>query len=239
MTAVSEPLPLIGLSTYRQQATWGSWERRAAILQVAYVDCVAEAGGRPVMLPPADGPGASARSAELLAQRLDALVLVGGADVDPSRYGAQRDNATGAAHPWRDDNELALLGAFLESRRPVLGICRGTQILNSFLGGTLHQHLPDVTGSKDHQPLPGEFGEVRVLTEPGSVVASVMGEGFSVACSHHQAIDVLGTGLAVTARSEDGVIEAVELGSGFVVGVQWHPEQKADTRLFRALVEAC
>ncbi len=166
-------------------------------------------------------------------------MLVGGADVDPSRYRAQRDDATGEPHPWRDENELALLGSFLDARRPVLGICRGTQVINTFLGGTLHQHLPDVTGSKDHQPLPGEFGEVRVLAEPGSVVASVMGEAFCVACSHHQAIDVLGDGLAVTARSEDGVIEAVELGTGFVVGVQWHPEQKADTRLFRALVEAC
>jgi putative glutamine amidotransferase len=174
-----------------------------------------------------------------LAASLDALVLVGGADVDPARYGAGRDEATGEPHPWRDDNEFTLLGSFLEARRPVLGICRGAQLINTFLGGTLHQHLPDVTGSKDHQPLPGEFGEVRVKTVPGSRVAAVMGETFDVACSHHQAIDKLGAGLVVTAHCEDGVVEAVELGPGFVVGVQWHPEQKADTRLFRALVEAC
>lgn len=191
------------------------------------------------MLPPTQGAGAGPGSAASLAERLDALVLVGGADVDPSRYGSPHDEATGELHPWRDDNELALLGSFLDLRRPVLGICRGTQVLNTFLGGTLHQHLPDLTGSKDHQPKPGEFGEVRVKTEPGSKVAAAMGESFSVACSHHQAIDELGTDLVVTARSDDGVVEAVELGTGFVVGVQWHPEQKDDTRLFRALVEAC
>ncbi len=229
----------MGLTTYRQQATWASWERAAAILQAAYVDCVAKAGGRPVMLPPADGPGVSSGSAASLAERLDALVLVGGADVDPSRYGAERDVHTGVSHPWRDENELTLLGSFLEAGRPVLGICRGAQVLNAFLGGTLHQHLPDVTGRTNHQPAPGEFGEVRVSSERGSKVADVMGESFIVACSHHQAIDKPGAGLAVTAYSDDGVIEGVELGDGFVVGVQWHPEQKADTRLFRALVEAC
>jgi gamma-glutamyl-gamma-aminobutyrate hydrolase PuuD len=174
-----------------------------------------------------------------LAERLDALVLVGGADVEPSRYGAPPHASTGESHPWRDDNELTLLGTFLDAGRPVLGICRGAQVLNTFLGGTLHQHLPDITGSKDHQPAPGEFGEVRVSSERGSRVAAVMGETFSVACSHHQAIDKPGSGLVVTAHSGDGVIEAVELAGGFVVGVQWHPEQQADTRLFRALVEAC
>jgi len=191
------------------------------------------------MLPPAEGPGSSAGSAASIADRLDALVLVGGADVDPSRYGARRDEATGRSHPWRDDNELTLLESFMRAGRPVLGICRGAQILNTFLGGTLYQHLPDVTGNKDHQPLPGEFGEVNVTSEPGSKVAAVMGETFSVACSHHQAVDRLGAGLVVTAHSDDGIAEAVELEDGFVVGVQWHPEQKADTRLFRALVEAC
>ena len=203
------------------------------------MDCVAEAGGRPVMLPPAEGPGSSAGSAASIADRLDALVLVGGADVDPSRYRACREEATGKSQPWRDDNELTLLESFMSRGRPVLGICRGTQILNTFLGGTLHQHLPDVTGNKDHQPLPGEFGEVSVKSEHGSRVQAVMGEAFNVACSHHQAIDRPGEGLVVTAHSGDGVVEAVELGTGFVVGVQWHPEQKADTRLFRALVEAC
>jgi putative glutamine amidotransferase len=239
MTGTSERAPLVGLTTYRQPATWGSWERPAAILQAAYVDCVANAGGRPVLLPPAEGPGVTAGSAASLAANLDALVLVGGADLDPARYGAGRDDSTGDPHPWRDENEISLLGSFLDASRPVLGICRGTQLINTFLGGTLHQHLPDLTGSKDHQPLPGEFGEVRVTSEPGSRVAAVMGEVFEVACSHHQAIDKLGAGLVVTAHSDDGVLEAVELGTGFVVGVQWHPEQKADTRLFRALVEAC
>jgi putative glutamine amidotransferase len=127
----------------------------------------------------------------------------------------------------------------MRAGKPVLGVCRGTQILNTFLGGTLHQHLPALTGDSVHQPGPGEFGEVDVKSVAGSRVGKVMGESFSVACSHHQAIDKLGEGLTVTARSEDGVVEAVELATGFVVGVQWHPEQQGDNRLFGALVEAC
>jgi putative glutamine amidotransferase len=232
-------VPLIGLSTYRESSKWGSWDREAAILQTAYVDCVAEAGGRPVMLPPSEGEGASKESARVVASRLDALVLVGGADLDPSRYGAEREVETAVTHPWRDENELWLVEAFLDAGRPVLGVCRGHQVLNVVLGGTLHQDLPAVTGDRTHQPRPGEFGEVTVVSEAGSLVAKAMGESFRVMCSHHQAIDRLGRGLEVTARSEDGVIEAVELGTGFVAGVQWHPEQTGDTRLFRELVEAC
>jgi putative glutamine amidotransferase len=230
------------LSTYREQAVWGSWDRPAGVLQTAYLDCVAQAGGRPVMLPPADGPGSGGDSSISLADRLDALILTGGADVDPARYGAVRQAATGPAHTWRDDNELQLLASFLKSGKPVLGICRGHQIINTFLGGTLHQHIPDVNRSTSHQPAPGEFGETKIRAELGSVVADVMGDVFSVMCSHHQSIDVVGRGLHVTARADDGIIEAVEAesdGAPFLVSVQWHPEQSMDTRLFRALVEAC
>jgi putative glutamine amidotransferase len=191
------------------------------------------------MLPPAVGPGASNGSAARVAAKLDALVLVGGADLDPALYGAQRDPETGEAQPLRDHNELALLEGFMNAGKPVLGVCRGTQLLNSFLGGTLHQHLPEITGNRRHQPGPGRFGDTFVKAEPGSNVAKAMGETFTVACSHHQAIDVLGRGLVVTAWSDEGVTEAVELDRGFVVGVQWHPEQLDDTRLFTGLVSAC
>lgn len=234
--------PVVGLSTYRDEARWGPWDREAAILSVSYIDCVAQAGGRPVLVPPADGPGAGGDSAKRVAERLDALVLVGGADVDPERYGAVRDMATGPANAWRDDNELAVLGAFLEAGKPVLGVCRGLQVINTFFGGTLHQHLPDVIGSKAHQPAPGQFEENKVRAVPGSVVEQIMGDEFSVLCCHHQSIDVVGRGLTVTAQAGDGVIEAVEsddAGGPFLVAVQWHPEQSMDLKPFRALVEAC
>lgn len=235
------------MTTYRQQASWASWNRPGAVVATSYVDCVTAGGGRAVLLPPLSGPGAppgdvasSVSEAALeLARRLDALVLVGGADVDPSTYGESRSAETEETHPWRDDNERRVLESFLEAGKPVLGVCRGVQVLNTFLGGTLHQHVPAVIGSSVHQPAPGEFGEVKVHSEPGSRVARAVGDTFVVLCSHHQAIDVVGRGLVVTARADDGVVEAVELDSGFVVGVQWHPEESGDTRLFRALVEAC
>ena len=244
-------VPLVGVTTYRQHASWASWDRPGAVVATSYVDCVSDGGGRAVMLPPLEGPGVrsyavasasaedAAAAAMAVAERLDALVLVGGADVDPASYGESRSEETVETHPWRDENELRLVECFLNAGKPVLGICRGTQILNTFLGGTLHQHIPDVIGSSAHQPGPGEFGEVKVRSEPDSRVSRIIGDSFSVLCSHHQAIDRLGSGLVVTARSDDGVVEAVELDSGFVVGVQWHPEESADARLFRALVEAC
>jgi putative glutamine amidotransferase len=245
-------VPLVGVTTYRQQASWATWDRPAAVVTTSYVDCVSDGGGRAVLLPPLDGPGAradsgpadsvrveAAEAAQSVAERLDALVLVGGADVDPSCYGGERSDKTIQTHPWRDENELRLLECFLQARKPVLGVCRGAQILNTFYGGTLFQHLPDVIGSSAHQPGPGEFGEVKVHSEHDSRVYRIIGDSFGVLCSHHQAIDRLGSGLVVTARSDDGVVEAVELDSGFVVGVQWHPEQSGDARLFRALVEAC
>jgi putative glutamine amidotransferase len=240
-------VPLVGVTTYRQHASWATWDRPGAVVQTSYVDCVTGGGGRAVMLPPLEGPGELvgslgprvADSAVLVAARLDALVLVGGADVDPSRYGQKRSEKTVETHPWRDENEIRLLDCFLQAGKPVLGVCRGAQVLNTFLGGTLYQHLPDVIGSSAHQPGPGEFGERKIWSEPGSKVSQVIGDTFSVLCSHHQAMDRLGSGLAATAHTEDGVIEAVELAGGFVVGVQWHPEQSGDTRLFRALVEAC
>lgn len=238
-------MPLIGLTSYRQRASWGSWDREAAIVQTSYVDCVSAASARPVVVPPLE-PGPLRGSAEVVAAKLDGLVLVGGADVGPENYGDGRDPETVETHPWRDASELALVGAFVEARKPVLGVCRGAQVLNTYLGGTLHQHLPRLLGLAAHQPAPGEFGEMKVRAVPGSLVAAIVSDAVStVMCSHHQAIDRLGRGLVVSARSDDGVVEAVEadpsgeLAGQFVVGVQWHPEQSGDTRLFEAIVGAC
>ena len=135
--------------------------------------------------------------------------------------------------------ELGLLTAALRADLPLLAVCRGMQLLNVGLGGDLVQQLPDLVGSKRHQPRPGGFGRVSVTTEEGSIARTLLGERAEVLCSHHQAIGVLGRDLTVTARSDDGVIEAVELaGRRFVVGVQWHPEESGDPRLFAALVSA-
>jgi putative glutamine amidotransferase len=231
--------PLVGVTTYRQVATWGSWEREAAVLPASYVDCVAAVGGRPLLLPPSGGPGAEPASAAAVVAVLDALVLVGGGDVDPACYGALPDPATAGVSRLRDDGELALLGAALDAGLPVLAICRGLQVLNVHRGGTLIQHVPDVVGHTGHQPATGCFGTTEVHTEPGSRLSKVIGDAAAVQCSHHQAVDRLGSGLVVTAHAPDGLIEAVELSSApFVVGVEWHPEQDGDLRLFEALVGA-
>ena len=139
----------------------------------------------------------------------------------------------------RDDLELALLDGALDRDLPVLAVCRGHQVLNTLLGGTLVQHLPDLLGSTRHQPAAGAFGPVTVLTEPGTHVHRLLGPSAEVLCSHHQSVDAVGESLLVSARSDDGVVEAVEvLGRTFAVGVQWHPEESGDVRLFAGLVDA-
>ena len=232
-------MAVVGVTTYRQRSSWGPWDRDAAVLPASYLDCVAAVGARPVLLPPGGAPSADPRAATDVVEALDALVLVGGGDVDPRRYGRSPHPATAGVSAGRDESESLLLAAALRADLPVLAICRGMQLLAVERGGSLHQHLPDVVGAATHQPAPGCFAPVRVTLEPGSLVAKAMGEVATVRCSHHQAVDVAGDGLVVTARAADGVVEAVELsGARFVVGVQWHPEEDADLRLFRALVEA-
>jgi putative glutamine amidotransferase len=233
-------IPLIGVTTYVARAAWGSWERPAAILPESYYELVAAAGARPVLLPPLRTAESGPRfgAAEVVAA-LDGLVLTGGGDVDPSTYGEAALDAVGGVNPVRDESERALLAAALALQLPVLAICRGCQILNVELGGTLHQHLPDVVGHDGHRRAPSVFDKVEVTTQPGTRTAAVFGPGPTVLCSHHQAIDALAQGLVPTARAGDGVIEAVELaGADFVLGVQWHPEESGDERPFASLVEA-
>ena len=233
-------IPLIGLTTYVADVQWGSWERRSGVLPQSYFELVAAAGGRPLLVPPPstapDGPGAGAD--EVIAV-LDGLVLTGGGDVDPGEYGEAPDAEVGGVDHHRDASERALLAAALRADLPVLAICRGCQVLNVELGGTLHQHLPDVIGHLAHRSAPSVFGDVDVDTVPGSKAAEVFGAKPVVRCSHHQAIRDLGRGLVPTASTDDGVIEAVELQSArFVLGVQWHPEEQGDRRPFDALVRA-
>ena len=233
----SEARPLIGLTTYRQQARSGVWDAEASFLHGVYLDGVTLAGGIAVLLPPQPvDPGIAAR----VLDGVDALVVTGGADIAPGRYRQAPHPATGPPAEARDAWEFALLAEALRRRMPVLGICRGAQALNVALGGTLHQHLPDLLGHTNHQRGPAVFASSTVRVADGSRLAGLLGAAAEARCHHHQAIDRLGDGLVVSATGGDGVIEAVELpGEHFVLAVQWHPEQSlADLRLFAALVDA-
>ncbi|GAA2413663.1 gamma-glutamyl-gamma-aminobutyrate hydrolase family protein [Streptomyces coeruleofuscus] len=222
--------PLIGVSTYLESgARWGVWELEAALLPVGYPRLVQRAGGLAAMLPPDDPAHAAAAVA-----RLDGLVIAGGPDVEPVRYGAEPHPRTGPPARERDAWELALIDAALTAGVPLLGICRGMQLLNVALGGTLVQHLDG------HAEVVGVFGNHAVKPVPGSLYAGVVPEETSVPSYHHQAVDRLGTGLVPSAYADDGTVEALELpsGEGWVLGVQWHPEMGEDVRVMRALVEA-
>lgn len=223
--------PRIGLTTYYTQARWGVWHGAAALVPASYLDAVVAAGGAPLLLPPV-GPGTDVLDA------VDALIVIGGTDVDPATYGADALPTT-ISEPRRDETDLALTAAALERGMPLLAICRGAQVLNVALGGSLVQHLPDVLGHDDYRPEPGVFGRVGYTTTPGSRIASIVGEQGMSPCYHHQAIDRVADGLRVTARSADGVVQAVERdGGAFALGVQFHPEEDAsDRRLFTAFLD--
>ncbi len=272
-------IPLIGITTYNDVARWRDWSAPAAVLPRSYVDAVRRAGGRPVLLPPG---GTAAEAATTIAD-LDGLVVAGGGDVDPSRYGAAMHPATGAPDAERDAWELAMLDCALEAGLPLLAICRGIQLLNVIRGGTLHQHLPHVVGHEEHSGIADDFGRHmvrigeagaigRILTPNGPSANGSSANGSSsnghraagfdwpardghwleVPTHHHQAVDRLGEGLAATAWAADGTVEAVEFAgapgpagpagapdpAGFAIGVQWHPEEGDDPRLFRALARA-
>ena len=238
--------PVIGITTYEDQASWRGWSARAAMLPYVYVDAVRRSGGRAVMLP----PGGDDEEASATVASLDGLVVTGGPDIDPARYGASRHPRTQAPATLRDAWDLAVTGHALRLGVPLLAICRGMQVLNVCRGGTLHQHLPDLVGHGRHDGPPNGFGLHHVRISPESMLAGILPpepeDGFlDVPTHHHQAVDLLGDGLKVVAWEEDGTIEAVEAGpselggiSGFVIGVQWHPEQGSDPRLFTALVSA-
>jgi putative glutamine amidotransferase len=237
--------PLIGITTYADAASWRGWTMAAALLPRSYVDAVRRGGGRPVLLP----PGGSAREAADTVAGLDGVVIAGGGDVDPSYYGAARHPRTAVISPERDAWELAVLNSALAAAVPVLAICRGIQLLNVARGGTLHQHLPQVVGHEGHSGEPAAFGWHAVRVAETGAVARILGPGgaggldgnwLDVPTHHHQAIDRLGRDLVASAWAADGTIEAVEpeRSRGFVIGVQWHPEEGDDPRLFAALVRA-
>ncbi len=224
--------PVIGITSYAQDARWGVWHLPAALVPLAYVDAVERAGGRAVVIPPAE------EDVEETLDMLDAVVFSGGADVDPARYGAEPHSATDAPQIRRDAGELALLRAALERDMPTLAICRGFQLLNVARGGDLVQHLPDAVGNDVHKQVPGEFAVHPVEVKEGSRLEAIVGGTSDVTSHHHQGLGRVGDGLVETAWAADGTLEAVEdPARRFVVGVQWHPEAGEDAALFQALVE--
>ncbi|MER5480874.1 gamma-glutamyl-gamma-aminobutyrate hydrolase family protein [Streptomyces sp. NPDC002734] len=224
--------PVVAIASYLEQARWNIWDARAAVIHESYVRGVTANGGRAVVLPPDD------LDADVL-DRVDGLLLPGGVDIDPVLLGQPRHTETDRAQPLRDAGELLLLRGALERDMPVLGVCRGLQLLALEYGGSLHQHLPDVLGHHGHCPAEGVFGEHAAQFAAGSVMAEVYGPRTRVNSHHHQGIDDPGA-LRVTGRSDDGLAEAVEDPSRrFVVGVQWHPEVSCDDALFARFVAAC
>jgi len=223
--------PVIGITSYAQDAKWGVWHVPAALVPLAYVDAVERAGGRAVLIPPSE------EGVEETLAALDAVIFSGGADVDPSRYGADPHPETDTPQTRRDAGEMALLKAALERDMPVLAICRGFQLLNVARGGDLIQHLPEEVGHDVHKEVPGEFAVHPVEVKDGTRLADLVGERSDVTSHHHQALGRVGEGLVETAWAADGTLEAVEDPSRrFTVGVQWHPEAGEDAALFEALV---
>jgi putative glutamine amidotransferase len=228
-------VPRVGLTTYREPASWGVWSEPADLLPATYAEAVQHAGGAALLLPPG-----FVESAAAVLDGLDALLLSGGADVDPARYGVAPDPHTGAPRPDRDEWELALARAALARELPILAVCRGLQVLNVALGGTLVQHLPDTIGTDEHCPTVGRHGEHEVRLAPDSRAGAILGAAVSVLTYHHQSVARLGSGLVATGWAHDGTIEAVERpdGAGWLLGVQWHPEARAGSAVFPALIQA-
>jgi putative glutamine amidotransferase len=234
MSRRSDP-PLIGITTYREQARWGVWDTRADVLHAQYADAVLAAGGIPVLLPPAS---AADDVAALVVGRIDGLVVSGGADVDPERYGEEPHPRTTSWREDRDAWESALLRAADAAELPTLGVCRGMQLMAVAAGGSLVQHTPDLVGHEEHSPGGDVFGTIEVTTAEQSQLRTLVGERVEVGCHHHQTV-ATHPGFEATAWAADGSLEAMERpGPRFCLAVQWHPEVRDDTSLFAALVGA-
>ena len=253
MASNDSDLPVVGLTTYLERARQGVWDVRASFLPQQYFEAVTSSGAAAVLLPPQAQPE---RAAEVVLDGLDGLILTGGLDVQPELYGAERHPTTDPARPDRDAWELALLAGAQRRGMPVFGICRGLQLINVALGGTLHQHLPEALGPEVAKALGGEgaeapadryrigggvFAENTVEVAAGSRLAELIGAGdYGVHSYHHQGIDRVGAGVVVSATTDDGLVQAFEApGDDFLVAVQWHPEENSsDRRLFEGLVAA-
>ena len=227
--------PAVGICAAVEKARWAAWEVEVSLLARTYTREVSAAGATALLLPPDEA--VTAAPEEVLG-RIDALILAGGSDMDPASYGATPDEQTAAWRPDRDRFELALARGAIEGEMPLLGVCRGMEVLNVACGGTLDQHLAT---AEMHLHTPGTFSDHEVRLEPGSLAARAVGaESVLVSSHHHQGVDRLGEGLVVSARSEpDGVIEAIELPDHpFALGVLWHTEEEQGSTVIEALIAA-
>ena len=231
--------PAIGICAAIERVSWGVWDGYEVTLAPrAYVRAVQRAGGLAIVLPPDE---AAVPDPDVLLDRINGLLLAGGADIDPASYGAETHPETRGTWPDRDRFELALARRALARDLPVLGICRGMQLLNVAVGGTLLQHLPESLGNEAHRTVAGTFCEHHVRLQPDSLASTAAGmESFVVRSHHHQGVDQVGEGLRVTGWSaEDELPEAIELpGKRFALGVIWHPEEDESSRVIAALVKA-
>jgi putative glutamine amidotransferase len=233
-------MPVIGLSAVVERARWGHWDDDAHLLARSYSDAIRRAGGLAILLPP--DPRAS-EDPEPWLDLLDGLILTGGSDIDPGFYGAERDPHTKGTVPERDAFELALAAGALERDLPLLGICRGMQVMNVARGGTLIQHLPQSVGHEDHRRSLGTFDNADhdVRLSGGSLAERAAGETLhSTKSHHHQGVDRVGEGFEITGWATiDELPETIEDPSRrFALGVQWHPEADPTSPLIATLVEA-
>jgi putative glutamine amidotransferase len=231
---------VIGICAALERASWGVWDQAAALLPMAYIEAVQRAGALAIMLPP---DGAVEREPDELLDLVDGLMLAGGADIDPSTYGQPAHELTIETVPARDRFEVALTRAAIARDIPVLGICRGMQLVNVACGGTLVQHLPDHLGHEEHRRVLGSFegADHDVDLREGSLAALAAGElGHATKSHHHQGVDRLGDGLVVSGFSTlDQLPEAIEIPDRrFVLGVQWHPEADPASAVIGAFVRA-
>src|SRR5918999_1822211 len=234
------PRPVIGICTALERARWTVWDNEAFLLARAYIDAIQAAGGLAYMIPP---DACTAEEPDAALDVLDALVLAGGADVDPAYYGAPRHPRTLGTTPERDAAEIPLARRAVERDLPLLGICRGMQLMNVALGGSLIQHLPDDVGHGDHRRHLGSFdgADHDVRLAPGSLAARTCGElTHATKTHHHQGVDRLGDGLVASGWSVlDDLVEAIEVpAASWVLGVQWHPEVDPASPVVAALVAA-
>jgi putative glutamine amidotransferase len=231
--------PVIGITSYVEPASWNAWrDVPVALVPHAYVRHVQQAGALAVVIPPL-GPDAGEADVREVVSRLDGVILAGGVDVEPGRYGQRPHPMVQNARPDRDATELLLARVTAEQDVPVLGVCRGMQVMAVAAGGSLVQHLPDQVGHNGHAPAVASYGQHDVATDSRSRLRQILGEQVTVATHHHQGV-ADAPGHLPTAWSDDGVVEAFEDPAKlFRVGVQWHPEVGTDPRLFEALVAAC